>query len=438
MKVFKGSKLRHSLLRNSIVLFFWWIIFFPGFYSGDSFLALDMAKTGNLTNSGTASWAVFVRVFSLWGAVFPILNIFCGLILIYAVTQLAYALFEDKTAAPASLTLAITPLVSGMGITLWHDIPFTSGIILIVSFFIKMIRFNDRIPRSQKYSLLIPGAILVTFKPNGTATLIVFGLLFLIEKGLDNRIKHLFFAILLGAILTLSLSFGILKQDPINQYYGQEWMRADISCYASTEHGFKMLQSEDRMVKNLFKWPSSEACTFLNNAALSVEEKTEAQNIVPTVWSNIFINDPFFLLKTHLSRHAYLIPIPVSGIPTVPFLHSTVEFKDRGVSWAFPEVAENARVVMRAWNASRGITSWAGIWLLIMASVMYLHKNRNIMPLVQMSIALMGLLFIAAPIGEGRYVLFVLISGQLVFIGSLLDWMRPRNYLKRASDLMGI
>ena len=208
-RIFAETTLKKSLIRNFALLFLWWIVFFPGFYSGDSFQALDMAQTGNLTNSGTASWAVFVRAFSLWGNAFPILSLLCGLLLIYATTQLAFSLFTDSTASPSSFILSVTPLVSGMGITLWHDIPFTAGLLLVVSFIINRLRFENRKLKADLCALLIPGAILITFKPNGIATLIVFALLLLLQKKSRSLCMHLLLAVSIATGITLSLSYEV-------------------------------------------------------------------------------------------------------------------------------------------------------------------------------------------------------------------------------------
>ena len=42
--------MRNALIRNSVVAVIWWVIFFPGFYSSDSFAAVNMAKSGDLVN----------------------------------------------------------------------------------------------------------------------------------------------------------------------------------------------------------------------------------------------------------------------------------------------------------------------------------------------------------------------------------------------------
>ena len=99
MKLLLRVSFRASLIRNSIVQFIWWVIFFPGFFSTDSFGAVQMARTGVLGNAFTASWAIYVRLFSFHGHAIALLTIINGLVLVYAVTRLGYSLFTGKTAA---------------------------------------------------------------------------------------------------------------------------------------------------------------------------------------------------------------------------------------------------------------------------------------------------------------------------------------------------
>ena len=48
MNFLVGHSLKSAILRNCIIQLIWWAIFFPGFYSTDSFAVLQMAKTGEL------------------------------------------------------------------------------------------------------------------------------------------------------------------------------------------------------------------------------------------------------------------------------------------------------------------------------------------------------------------------------------------------------
>jgi hypothetical protein len=76
---------------------------------------------------------------------------------------------------------------------------------------------------------------------------------------------------------------------------------------------------------------------------------------------------------------------------------------------------------MRLWNAGRGLTGWAGLWLVVLIGSGVAARRKELMPVILMSIALMGPLFVVAPIPDGRYALFVLIAGQLALVGRLFE-----------------
>lgn len=132
------------------------------------------------------------------------------------------------------------------------------------------------------------------------------------------------------------------------------------------------------------------------------------------------------MLKTHLYRNAYLLSIPLFGIQEMPFLHSTIEYKDQGIEWAFPTIAEKARAPISVWNALRGVTGWAGLWTLITLLLLVISRKGVLLPSVLMSISLFGILFVVSPIPDGRYALFALIAGQIALIGKAIEWLIPK------------
>ena len=133
------------------------------------------------------------------------------------------------------------------------------------------------------------------------------------------------------------------------------------------------------------------ACSFLNNSKISTKEKALAEEFIPSAWLTLFKQQPIFIMSTHAKRNAYLLPIPIYGIPKAPFLHSTIEFKDQGIKWAFSSIAEKARALMRAWNAIRGLTAWAGLWCLVMLALLVFGRRMNLAPVIAMSISMIGM-----------------------------------------------
>ena len=84
-RIFAGD-LKSSLLRNGVIATLWWIVFYPGFYSDDSFAVVTMARTGQLSSAWSAPWAVFVRVFSLHGRYPGIVTLIFGVVLAISLT----------------------------------------------------------------------------------------------------------------------------------------------------------------------------------------------------------------------------------------------------------------------------------------------------------------------------------------------------------------
>jgi hypothetical protein len=421
VKNIASSSITASLFRNSAILFICWLVFFPGFYSGDSFGAVAMAKTGEFTNSGTASWALYLRIFSLFGNAIGLLTLIGGLLLVFSTTQFAYSILSKKTAALTSFLISLTPMIWGMGITLWHDILMTSGLLLVTSFMVKVLQ-NQKPSALDVTSKLILGSVLVSFRPNGLPVLLVFSILLIFTIRKRNVLKSLLVAISVTFLTTFIGSNLILGMSPINEYFAQEWMRNDISCFANTPEGGGFVEGNIPDVGSTEAWKSQAACTFLNQASLSSAEKVEAQEYVPGAWIALLKQEPLFVLDTHLKRNAYLVPIPFNGLPKPPFLHSTIEFKDQGIEWAFPQVAEKARAPLRLWNLLHSFTAWAGLWSAITLVLLFGFKRRELFAPFVMSLSLIGVLFIFAPIPDGRYALFALIVGQLALLGKMLEW----------------
>ena len=419
--------MRNALIRNSIVAVIWWAVFFPGFYSSDSFAAVNMAKSGDLVNSYTASWAIYVRVFSLLGNFIGLLTLLNALILVYAVTRFSYALLSKKTAAISSFVLTLTPLVAGMGITLWHDILMTAGLLLLAAFF-TLFRQGENYAKSDFYSLLVPGAVLLSFRPNGLPTFLVFAVLTFVFIRRKTLIRPLALVLAITAGTTIFNSLVVVGEDPINTHYAQEWMRNDISCYAASAAGAGWVEKNMPGVGTTQSWASVEACTFLNKYELAQSDREKSYAVVPAAWRKLALSDPAFVLKTHFDRNYYVVPLPINGLPSIPFLHSTIETAGLGIEWAMPSVAEKARVIMRVGNALRPILAYAGMWLLLVLGAVIFLKRKEWLPTFLMGFSLLGILFVFAPIPDGRYALFALLAGQLLLLGAIVDGIeRLRN-----------
>ena len=420
MKRLLNPSLGASLIRNSAVQFIWWVIFFPGFYSADSFAALSMAKTGNLNSLWTSPWAVTVRSLSLHGLQPGLVTLFFSIILSVSMTIFFYSLLPQKNSAVVSAILQITPLIGAMGITLWHDIPMTSGLLLITTYVIRSNKLNAyTFNEAVKY--LFPGMILITFRGNGLPTVLIL-FVFICLFNFRRQGKRVLAAGVLLSISVILFSNSFLPNSKSTDFeLATGWVVYDISCYASTPAGQGFVERALPGIGTTAKWSSSSACKWFSDAELTTTDMAQARGHLVSVLFKLIREDPKFLLLTHLKRHEYLVPLPIFGLVKPPFIHSTIEFPDMGVAWAFPTLAEKARVFVRIWNFGSFIFAYAGFWLLFIACTWFFTRRNEILYVLIVSLTLNLSLFVFAGISDARYTLFTLISGQGLALSFLLS-----------------
>ena len=310
----------------------------------------------------------------------------------------------------------VTPLVGAMGITLWHDIPMVAGYLLIISGLSR-----SSISKKYAYSLILLGLTLSSFRSNGLPAILVFLLIMLFWKT-DRKF------VVKSLLLTLLFLFSSIV---LNQYYSDStsttqttyfnWMRNDISCYISQNEKTVLLASIYGKDSNPSDWSSESACTWFSDAKNLHDHRPLLESRVVPAWLKLFKMDPIFIFETHLKRHAYLNPLPVFGLPHIPFIHTTIEFQNQGVAFTYPQITETLRLFPRIWNGLNFIFGYAGIWLLITYVLAWTKRNFRYFQIALVgSITSLGL-FIFADIPDGRYMLFTLITGQYIFLYELFE-----------------
>ena len=416
-------RLKSAIIRNALISIVWWIIFYPGFYSSDSFSVLEMAKSGNLSNIGTAPWALLVRHLSLHGDYPGLVTCVLSLILSISMTVFFYSFLPARNAASVSLLLQATPLVSAMGITLWHDIPMTSGLLLVTTFLIRSIRFNA-FTVDEAIKFMLPGMILISFRGNGLPTIILL-FLFAFFFAFKRQGKKL---LLVGILISISVTYFsnafLPTQKSQDDAFATGWIANDISCYASKEKGRGFVEKALPGIGTTQTWASAAACEWFSDAKISAADMAKARGNLVSAFVKLVQEDPKFVLVTHLKRHEYLIPFPIFGLPKPPFIHSTIEFADSGVKWAFPDLAEKSRLAVRAWNYGSFFFAYSGLWILIIALAWINSRREEYLHILAVSIVLSASLFVVAGISDARYVLFILISGQGIAVSYLLAWLQ--------------
>jgi hypothetical protein len=415
------SSTQKSLAMNSSIMLFWWLAFIPGFYSGDSFAVIQMAREGVISSEWTTIWAIFVKFLTFNGAYPGIATLFFSQILAFSLTIYAHSIFRGPVATWSSFVLSMTPLVGAMGITLWHDIPMTAGFLLVAS---GILRFTKKDPYSFAY--LISGVFLAGFRYNGIPTILLTLTLFLfLAKSKKVILVGLVLSISIGGLTSLMDS----RFSPPTSTHSDgfiNWMRYDLSCYAAKSNDDDFFQNEFGSKVTREFWKSSQACTWFNDSKAFSDRPLYVTEKIPSAWLALALKDPVFILSTHMKRHEYLNPLPFFGPPNMPFIHTTIEFADKGIKHRNVEVAEKLRIYPRIWNYFNFIFGYSGLWLVLIFYFAWTKRNSVYLGLGILGLVLNASLFTFAIISDARFTLYVLITGQLIVVGEFIRYLQRK------------
>lgn len=427
-KVKRGPAVRLVRWAPYFIALGWWLCFIPGFYSGDSFGALKEAAS-QITPAYTATWPLYLRAVTVGGQFPGAATLVNVLILTYALQFWARAALKQRLGDRVAILMTATPLVGAVGITLWHDVLMTSGLLLLAGVASSSHGFRATLGTRNLGHLLL-ASVLVCFRPNGPPTLVLFfGLTFLLERRREVAVHGL-----VASTTALAVWGGATivtgNRSLVMPVFAQEWMRADISCVLSRDSSAVPRAAEAfAEIGGVAAWAKPNGCWGLNPLSLQSSQLNRSLELIPTIWVDTVLASPAAVLKAHTDRNAYLLPVPRLHAFRTPFIHSTIEFPNRGIRWANPRWSELARTYVRLWNAGRGVLAFAGVWLAVLVVLMWTQSLRGVTfgPTVLVSFSLVGLLFITAPIPDARYALFVLMTGQAGIVAAVLDATERRR-----------
>ena len=413
---------------SSLIAFTWWIAFNPGFYSSDSFALMEMIRSNTITSEWTAIWALSFNAITFGGTQPHLATLFFSQLLSASVSYFSLSFFESRKALILSSILCITPMVGAMGITLWHDIPMTAGFLLFLG---SLKNLGDG--NKSNFLLLVLGGVLASFRFNGLPTLILFVvIIFFFSK---NRRYLIGVLLLLLALTGISAVLNTAYKSDLNvQSDGFiDWMRYDLSCYASSSKDETFFESNFEGKLSREGWSSKSACTWFNDSTAFGIRTESVNNSIPKAWLKLAITKPQFVLKTHMDRHKYLVPIPYSGLPNMPFLHTTIQIPNTYVNFTYPKVSEILRGYPRLWNYFNFIFGYAGLWLSFLLIIAWRRKNNDIFKLALLGIILNLGLFVFATISDGRFTLPLLIITNIFVLNEILQWIYKGANIKSDS-----
>ncbi|MEO7156494.1 MAG: hypothetical protein ABI039_02965 [Vicinamibacterales bacterium] len=413
----------------------WWLALYPGLFGEDSLITLEQARSGDVTVWFTAWWIYVIQALSLGTREIALLTL-CGvLVLAWSVTEWAVAVFPPGPARQWSISLlCASPLVGALGIQVRHDAWMTAGFLFCLSSIARSIS-TGRVSASD-YVKLILAVLLIPTRHNGLSTLIAAaGLGLVVVRAHRWRFAGTLTGVAAGVfVVTQAATLAAGRSHSIDPVQAVEWMMADVSCMLidpdvePTADEWRSLET----IANRGDWPQPVACRFVSPLLIApsfqpAQVEPHTLDLAKTWWS-LYKRYPLKMTFVHLRRVNLFVPPFVGGMPEqshTPFIHSTILPNTFDLHWAFPRLAELARLPARAWNAMRAILANAAVWLIVVAAIAWRRPGlrATLLPTIVIGIALELGLLVTAPISEGRYGLPILIAGQLTLLYVFIERM---------------
>jgi len=418
----ESSPDRSLYLTNGLTFFVWWIALNPGFYSTDSIAVLNRVASGDLIGEWTYLWDVLVYVLT-WGGHYPHLaTLGSGLILVLSFTFFCLSFFDRKVAWFTSVIVSNLPIVFGLGLTLWHDVTMTSGLLLFAA-----LMKNPHGKTWVRAVIFLLSFILVNTRLNGFWTV----LFSLIGLAIIRAISIKLFFGLTTYLILVTAPFSYLNSIHTSHENVQvsgitHWMKYDISCYLSDGAKASSDLSESMRGEGLIpeKFINGSACKwFMDSEELERWSQVPTKSIVD-IWARLFMSDPASVFEIHANRSEYLVLNPFRVPTRPPFLHTNIEYENPWVQEWNPDVYQVARSYPRFWNAIGSFTAYAGFWWLVI--LIFLSRNSKYVSILLLSTILNASIFVTAIIPDARYVAFTLIAGATIMTAEMFRFVSRR------------
>ena len=417
----------------------WWAAMYPGLFGEDSLMNLTEARDGPVSVWFTAWWIYVIRFVTLGTRAIPLLTLFGVLTLTFAVRYWAAAcLPRGASRALAICLVCASPLVGALGIQVRHDIEMTAGLLLCAAV---VARAGDLAwPRIVDVMVLTFAVALIATRHNGVAVVLAaaIGCVLVPADGTFRQALLLFTvagAVLAGTIVATRLAGHSEIADRLGAV---EWAVTDISCLLSKDNVRVSTDEWNYLttVASPADWPQPNACRFMDKELFAAASfHPDAVRARPMAllraWLALARDNPLQMLRAHAERVRLFLPPFFTGVPrgdNLPFIHSTILPNDFELEWKLPRLAGVVRLVARAWNAMAMFIANAGLWLLalVLSAKALGARGRALRLTIYFAVALEISVLVAAPMSEGRYGLFILITGQVAALTALFEGYRGR------------
>ena len=405
-----------------------WIALYPGYFSSDSLNSVKDLGDLNFNGGQGVVWSIYVFISSLFGFS-PALSTLTGLIILNLSIIYFCNIFCDTRQNFTVIAILAMPSTWSFGLTLWHDVTFSAGMLIALALLKKSNTFANNLTHKD-FLLFLSSNFLLLTRLNGVIFCVVFLSIFMWNKRnqLHQNEKSLIIILFLGILVAIQL-VGSTKQEQVLRS-GQYFMRADISCIAAKK---AHLLNSVLTVDEVAAWKSAQACSWFNTSQIELSQENLRTVEISRIYFYLFINHPEELLRVHWDRNGYIFD-PIGSLKTpAPFIHSHNDWnQSRGLlgEKTFTLFNDLSRIA----NLLRGIVANSGFFALTIL-LLFVFRYKSLRYCVAFGSALSLLMFVIAPHPDTRFIFANVLIGQIILTNlfvKLFNRFHPFNLLGKS------
>lgn len=393
-----------------------WLALYPGYFSPDSLSIVQDVKNNNRPGIHGIFWYEYVHVTSFLGNYISLSTLINLLIFNFSIFFFSKSFFEKKFSFIAVIVI-LFPATWTFGLTLWHDVPFTSGTLLIVAITKKWMQSRTKMKISEICFFFL-GIYFVLTRYNGIIIVSFFCIYVLFKLGRKNPI--FLRSILVYGLFVVTMYFSTLSTTYLKNFNNASvyFMRSDISCLIAQKPD---LISEFIDEKNFRDWESLSACTWFNDSKLEKNYLLEVSK-VRGLFQEIFLNHPVEVLNMHYKRNEYMMN-PLSALQSpAPFLHTVNDLNSsRGLLGT--NIYSMANDISRSMNYLRFLIANLPLSIVVFSVIFYMRRPKYLF-FGTLCVLLFVPIFVTAPTPDSRLVYPLLILVQMYVVRSLMVSVR--------------
>ena len=433
----------------------WWAAFYPGTFTNDSLSIVDHIRSDTWSNAHTNAYVAFVWVTSFGGHQWGLVALAQIILLALGIASLGEVFIRSGVPKPlvmiASTMFALLPQVGAFAVTMWKDVPSSSGVLMLASALLAR-----RVPgSSQRSTLWLTGAgalLLGAFRWNGPIALVLLSVFVLI---LERRSSLKVVAVLLG-VAAMSVGTLLIPQQ-FNIAESRTWLAIDNRELHDIAYVFSSrptaINKNDQVtlsaIMPLDRWSQGgSTCEtidvmlyehIMQFAPRSLTNIKEYEFELRAMWQRVLRNEPLLVSWVRVCRAAGVwSPLYFGKQPTLGLAYLHSNDPELGRPGYFPSLERTAiRAVMTTSSSElrKSLALNAMLWTLVSLAVVFAFRNRPVARLylncLPISIAVMVSVMLGAVAHDARYVAGPLLLSQL-FVGvAVLNWVWHRINIAR-------